>query len=271
MESILKKIFLLFILLSGAVSGWSQVTIGSDNAPKSGILLDLKERDNPGNDTSDKGFLLPRVELDNINSLTPLTSTSDYTIKQQYKGTIVYNIKKTGTDLKDGLYYWNGTRWDAIVVEMPKSTIQCVNLSNNMGNIADGDQYGNNGTFLQFSGGTIQIPEEGSYAFSFRLYGGLTFRAIPDYDNSPARCAYYISLWDETTCKDIAEINFLAMNIDSYSNYYSYSITLGGHFKKDDIVKVKMARVAGYTVPDWNLSASPSGNANRTSMLWWKL
>ena len=53
---------ILFVELSSLYTIKSQVTIGSASPPNKGTLLDMKENDNIGANST-KGLLLPRVEL----------------------------------------------------------------------------------------------------------------------------------------------------------------------------------------------------------------
>ncbi len=83
----------------------AQVTIGTEIEPDSGALLDLKEG---ANGESTKGLLLPRVNLDNLASPSPLVT--------HVKGIIVYNLKTTN-QLTPGLYKNDGTQW--VRMELP--------------------------------------------------------------------------------------------------------------------------------------------------------
>lgn len=80
----------------------AQVTIGSGISPDENALLDLKE-DDDGNST--KGLLLPRVQLSDISSPSPLT--------EHREGMFVYNIERNGT-VERGLYYNTGERWEKV-------------------------------------------------------------------------------------------------------------------------------------------------------------
>lgn len=115
-------IFLLMLLLSPFTFLSAQVTIGSAIRPEKGALLDLKEHAPVAdNRTSDKGLLLPRVNLDARNSLSPIIADNDPDIanlKRTHTGLMVYNLSTTSvleTDpvkiLKPGIYTWNGTLW----------------------------------------------------------------------------------------------------------------------------------------------------------------
>ncbi|MDN3725272.1 tail fiber domain-containing protein [Aequorivita sp. SDUM287046] len=76
----------LFLFFSYNVFG--QVGIGTTN-PDIGSILDIT--------SNDKGVLLPRIDITNLNNLLPLTSGTE--------GMIVYN---TNTSTGPGLVYWNG-------------------------------------------------------------------------------------------------------------------------------------------------------------------
>lgn len=62
----------------------AQITIGSSIKPKPGALLDLKQDENQGKNSS-KGLLLPRVSLTSINQLYPM-----------FKDDLEYNNPATG-------------------------------------------------------------------------------------------------------------------------------------------------------------------------------
>ncbi|MDR0428080.1 MAG: hypothetical protein LBH12_05705, partial [Dysgonamonadaceae bacterium] len=55
----------------------AQVTIGASIEPNKGAFLDLKQRDpDTNNTTSDKGLLLPRVQLTDLTKLYPMFTGS---------------------------------------------------------------------------------------------------------------------------------------------------------------------------------------------------
>lgn len=98
---------LIGILLTIQLS--AQVTIGSNQKPLAGALLDLKE---DGGDTK-KGLGLPKVKL---KSLTELTMGDNViadvgTVWQDHTGLLVYN---TGGCIDPGLYTWDGNQWQVI-------------------------------------------------------------------------------------------------------------------------------------------------------------
>ena len=69
----------------------AQVTIGAEDVPNESAVLELK--------ASDKGLLLPRVELTSTTSFAPL--------KAHVEGMTVYNAKANGTGataVVEGIY-----------------------------------------------------------------------------------------------------------------------------------------------------------------------
>jgi len=92
----------------------SQITIGSTSNPQKGVLLDLKEKDEVnGNADSDKGLVLPRVYLTNVDSLSPMLTGNEPgydDLKPSYTGLMVYNVNPNAP-FEKGIYLWNGTQW----------------------------------------------------------------------------------------------------------------------------------------------------------------
>jgi hypothetical protein len=105
----------------------AQVTVGSDLVPTKGALLDLKTRQINGKPaagadlnnytTESGGLLLPRVVLDNDNSLSPLLTAEEATDSMKYllTGLMVYNIRTVTVNdvavLFPAVYTWNGEKW----------------------------------------------------------------------------------------------------------------------------------------------------------------
>jgi hypothetical protein len=87
--------FLLFV----SVFAHAQVKVGNNpNTINANSLLELE--------STNKGFLPPRVTLNNSSLVTPLTGTVP-------AGMLVYS---TGGTLPDGYYYWNGTQWKLVAI-----------------------------------------------------------------------------------------------------------------------------------------------------------
>ncbi|GAB3741196.1 hypothetical protein [Spirosoma lituiforme] len=83
------------------------------------VQAQVKVGDNPGTiqpsavlelETTNKGFLPPRIALTATNVAAPVTSPST--------SLLVYNTATSGTtpyEVAPGYYYWNGTQWKAFV------------------------------------------------------------------------------------------------------------------------------------------------------------
>ncbi len=106
------RLFFLLILLSIGVTSQAQVTIGSNDAPHSDAVLDLKSG-------TKKGFLPPRVELQSTNNKSPLGN--------MVQGMTVYNTATAGTapyNVTPGYYYNDGTQWVRIQESTPNAPIK---------------------------------------------------------------------------------------------------------------------------------------------------
>jgi hypothetical protein len=97
----MKKVFyLLFFVSAFAISVNAQVTIGSQDAPTPGAVLELK--------SANLGFLPTRVILTSPSNPAPLTDHVD--------GMVVFNTNATDS-LKVGLYYNVNKKWVALSAE----------------------------------------------------------------------------------------------------------------------------------------------------------
>jgi hypothetical protein len=89
---------LLFWLFQGAFDLSAQVTIGENSSPDKQAVLDLRS----GN-ASNKGLLMPRVQLKAMNVTTPFADPLT-------KGMAVYHTG--GNEFKEGVFFWNGKNWE---------------------------------------------------------------------------------------------------------------------------------------------------------------
>ena len=91
-----KNLYLLFFVSVFVINAKAQVTIGSQDAPTPGAVLELK--------STTLGFLPPRVTLTRPSNPSPL--------KAHVEGMVVYNTNVSPNDtLQAGLYYNSGKRW----------------------------------------------------------------------------------------------------------------------------------------------------------------
>lgn len=110
--------FLLFLFGFVSPDLKSQVTIGLNEEPQSGSLLQLKNLSNitDGGANATKGLMLPRVSLTDMNSLKDI---SGFTAGEEalYTGLTVFNLDRCldygFTDSK-GVYIWNGANWNKV-------------------------------------------------------------------------------------------------------------------------------------------------------------
>ncbi|NDV97392.1 hypothetical protein D0T84_21190 [Dysgonomonas sp. 521] len=112
----LKHIFILIFMFLAFVSAQAQVTIGTDESPDPGMLLQLKTILNITDDSPNakQGLLLSRVTLNSLtissgsNMATTIngTSASDDWDKDKHVGLVVYHIKGS-TSIETGIYVWN--------------------------------------------------------------------------------------------------------------------------------------------------------------------
>jgi hypothetical protein len=89
---VMKKSLLILIFTVFSYSLFSQVGIGTVS-PSPGALLDI--------DSSEKGLLIPRVNIADINTIAPVTGGAT-------KGLLVYNNNAT---TGEGFYYWDSSKW----------------------------------------------------------------------------------------------------------------------------------------------------------------
>lgn len=116
-------VIVILSCLSTKVS-YAQVTIGKADPPAGGALLQLKNMDEAANTTNaNKGLLLPRVQLVDLEKLQPMYSyvdvdnTPTMDEKIAHVGLIIYNVPNDMycPDIRAGLYAWNGEQWGLLL------------------------------------------------------------------------------------------------------------------------------------------------------------
>jgi uncharacterized protein (TIGR02145 family) len=110
----IKLTIILTLFAALCTTAYGQVTIGSNNPPNNGALLDLNDQkpDATDNTTAKKGMMLPRVELSDLNKLYPMFN-SGYAAGEDkiHTGLMVYNLKQCDGKFARGVYTWTGTEW----------------------------------------------------------------------------------------------------------------------------------------------------------------
>ncbi|CAI8713433.1 hypothetical protein [Chryseobacterium sp. IT-36CA2] len=205
--------------------------------------------------SSNKGFLPPRMALTGDTDTTTIPSPS--------AGMIVYNTSTSST-LNKGITYYDGISWKQLVPANVANSSAVVDLQTSIttGNSSSGSMAGS----VQLNFGTITAPSDGSYAFSFRLYGTTS---------GSGRGIFYIYLLKSNsggdTLVDVAELNPYCFG-GTDATTYSVTLSAGG-VSQGDTFKIYMGRYngGGAVSPTWTLRGNPGSNANKTSFTWWKL
>ena len=107
----MKNILLITILLFTVYAN-AQVKIGNNvNTIDTNSLLELE--------STNKGFLPPRMALNSATSVSPLTGTVP-------TGMLVFS---TGGTLADGYYYWNGAKWKLLATSNLNTVTKTANAT----------------------------------------------------------------------------------------------------------------------------------------------
>ncbi|MBC7872676.1 MAG: hypothetical protein H7Y01_01700 [Ferruginibacter sp.] len=106
------KKLLAAVFMFSAVYTQAQVKIGDNPSTiNSNSLLEME--------STNKGFLPPRVALNSISSVSPLTATVP-------SGMLVYS---TGGTLPNGYYYWDGVQWNLVGTGGLKAVVKTANAT----------------------------------------------------------------------------------------------------------------------------------------------
>lgn len=117
------KLLLLSLLISSPFRLSSQVTIGTNETPAFGALLQLKNKTNvdDGSENATRGLGMPRVDLLNIrldDTFTDLSQTivgaSGVWDKDEHIGLFVYNMADDYKEICPGLFVWLGESWQKL-------------------------------------------------------------------------------------------------------------------------------------------------------------
>lgn len=98
----------------------AQVTIGSDREPNNNAILEFKQNEDG---TSEKGLLLPRVNL--------ISTANPYPLTTHVKGMLVYN-KTDDNNIKPGVFHNDGTQWKRIDIIPGGEANQVLTLDDNL-------------------------------------------------------------------------------------------------------------------------------------------
>lgn len=106
------RITLLILLTLFTCISHAQTTIGTNSKAMDGALLQLKENEELGANSS-KGLGMPRVKLTDYTSLIDLGANLD---AMEHIGLMVYNLNEClfGKGDDQGLYIWDGIYWQPL-------------------------------------------------------------------------------------------------------------------------------------------------------------
>lgn len=149
--------FSLFVFVVSINSINAQITIGVDEDPASGALLQLKDKknvtDNSANAT--KGLGLPRVRLSVIENLDDVLSSQDMTgdYKARHIGLVVYSISEgcaNDHSFHKGTFVWNGEMWQDLIPKTvdAKEKETATTLTDRDGNVYPIASFGEAGVWM---------------------------------------------------------------------------------------------------------------------------
>jgi hypothetical protein len=125
----MKKILFILSILLFASFVEAQTGIGT-TTPNAAAKLDVN--------STDKGFLPPRVALTATNAFAPVTGLTGATPLATAAGLLIYNTATAGTapnNVVPGYYYWNGTMWiqiaNGLIIDNSKNASFTLNAADN--------------------------------------------------------------------------------------------------------------------------------------------
>lgn len=215
---------------------------------------------------SNKALTLNRVAL--------TSDIDETTIPTPQKGMFIYNTT-TNTTLTEGIYYYSsGNNWLRLDNSLSKGFVaQSVNLLVNTSTTSITNIEVTSGSWagamLKFNASDgIKVSEKGSYAFALRLFGSVgKFTKLP----SPSVVHYYVYAVRKSDGQilDSAELDIATFA----SKEQGYLVILGASLNTDEEVVFYLAHNVSHSEAQWTLygGSSTAMNANRTSMIYWKL
>jgi hypothetical protein len=167
----------------------AQVTIGANEAPLFGALLQLKDKNNVSDSTLNayKGLAMPRVTLSDKKELYPMFlanpddpssgPNADYTankatLDKTHTGLMVYNlVENDAKNLCLGLNLWNGKQWNCLQQKASSAQFEfhCSTLEVR-GDYGDGIAL-NSSNYIRIE---LEITRAGAYSISATFAPGNT-------------------------------------------------------------------------------------------------
>lgn len=131
--------------------GYGQVTIGMDEKPMNGALLQLKtekDQDSRGGFNAIKGLALPRVSMTTTtpaaNQLAQSIGSAGAWDKDLHVGMLVYNVNECVIGGQRGLYVWSGSEWQSLF----RGSSDILTFQDQEGGSFRARQFGNAGVWM---------------------------------------------------------------------------------------------------------------------------
>lgn len=146
---IIKKYFLSIGLIVSSINGFSQTGINT-TTPDQSSVLDIN--------ATNKGVLMPKYTLISLTDST-------FPINNPLQGTLIYNI---GGTYEKGYYYWDGNKWDKMIVTNEMDQIFNIKIPINESSGANNTLIpasaytSNNVNFTSYSNRTVISTIEGA-------------------------------------------------------------------------------------------------------------
>lgn len=192
------------LLLFFSICLSAQVTIGTNEKPAPGALLQLKALNDitNGGANSNEGLMLPRVSLENETDLYPMFNdqkeaylADKENIDNAHTGLLVYNLANlklvfevpatacepaiitTKGNIIPGLAIWNGTKWENLITEEESDTTDGMQIADNIFTFADHEgnyylyrEFGNAGFWMTTSLATKTAPPSINSQLTYSLW-----------------------------------------------------------------------------------------------------
>lgn len=262
----------------------AQVTIGSHIEPNKGALLDLKEYSpDPGNITSSKGILLPRMELTDPDNLFPIFESDDnggyksggisYDKQAEdlaHTGLIVFNLKRNiclSVPLYKGVFAWRGTSWEYLGEGSEQSPGYYMITDARDGEVYPAGNFGKAGDWLlenmRYMDATfsLSIPGENSgtnaanirryfYPQPFGTYNGVSYAGKEtNPDNIPT--------WNK---KQGLLYTYAAATMGAYTNIGIEQGQVEGEIPGPNEIETNVGKIRGICPEGWHIPSDREWN-----------
>ncbi|WP_165021294.1 FISUMP domain-containing protein [Dysgonomonas sp. ZJ279] len=221
-----KKTKLFYSLTTMLCLSWhmyAQVTIGRNEAPLPGALLDLKESPDG---MSSRGISMPRVLLTDLSNLYPMLtgSETDYaTLKTTHVGLLVYNVntQETVNRICPGLHIWTGNKWEPLPA-YPTSADRRTLVSDVLHSF----------TFLDPNSATNWPADKNRSQYSLGYIGSFTDSRAGDTPQTYNYTRFYVGLANRTKTYEVQE-NYSCSSTPVYGPTFTKEET--GNYFEDGI------------------------------------